>query len=71
MSAETPLLVRTFKVGRYTVTMSFPRAVPGKPASVACEWQPTLPVLSKRELYEYKQARDAAIQEFLRLARNN
>lgn len=64
MSAEAPLMVRAWRVGARTCTMTVPRPSPGSPAHVAMEWTPDLPFgLNADEWQQYRQGRDAAIAE--------
>jgi len=64
MTAEPPLLVRSFKVGRRSVTLSVPRPKAGAPVALAAEWSPDLPRrLSKREWREYRAGRDALVAD--------
>ncbi len=64
MTAESPALVRTFRVGRRTVTLTVPRPVQGGVAIMVMEWAPTVPSgLSRKERRQYRAGRDAAIAE--------
>ena len=64
MSGQSPSLVRSFTVGRYTVTLRVPPIERGSVRSMVCEWEPETPTrLTKRELREYRAGRDAALAE--------
>jgi len=64
MSASTPLLVRSFRVGRFTCTFSAARSTTGAPACAVVEWTPHLPDrLSQAELAQYRLGRDTAAAE--------
>ena len=68
MPAESALLERTFAVGRFTCTMTFPRPKPGAAVHLAAEWSPRVPQrLSSSELRAYRAGRDAALAEVARL----
>ena len=62
--AEPPALVRSWRVGRRTVTMVAPRLRSGAVQSVAFEWEPSVPMhLSDDEWDAYRRGRDAALAE--------
>lgn len=64
MAAETAILIRSFRVGRRTVTLTFPRPKEGSMLAMACEWDPEPPRrLSKAEWRQYRAGRDAAVAE--------
>lgn len=66
MTAEAPILVRSFRAGRWTCTWSFRRPVNGEVAWLLCEWGPALPrpgELSKRQIEEYRRKRNAIFAE--------
>ena len=64
MSASTPLLVRSFRVGQFTCTLSAARSPTGAPACAVAEWSPHLPDrLSQTELAQYRVGRDKAAAE--------
>jgi hypothetical protein len=64
MSATSAALVRQFKVGPYSITLSVPKVAPGGAASACVEWEPHMPKrLSVMELAQYRAGRDAAIAE--------
>ena len=72
MSAEAPLLMRSWRVGKFVAEITVPRPRPGEPVSVAIEWTPCLPSsLSPSEMVEYRSGRDAALQELARLLGGN
>jgi len=65
MSAESALLERTFAVGRFTCTMTFPRPKPGAVVHMAVEWSPRMPrQLSTSEKAAYRAGRDAAVAAY-------
>ena len=67
MSAKSPALVRSFNVGKRTVTLTIPRPKPGTVAMMVVEWAPSPPRrLSRRELRQYRAGRDAALAELAR-----
>lgn len=67
MSAQSPLLVRTWQVGNRTCTMAVPRPQPGQPVHLVIEWSPAMPRrLSGDELDEYRAGRDAALADVAR-----
>lgn len=67
MTAEAALLTRTFRVGKRTVTLTFPRPKAGDALCLACEWSPDPPRrLSKAELRQYRAGRNAAVAELAR-----
>lgn len=64
MTAESPALIRTFPVGRRTVTMTVPKPVQGGVVTMTMEWAPTVPSgLSRKERRQYRDGRDAALAE--------
>ena len=64
MTAETPALIRTFRVGKRKVTLSVPQIRSGQVAHAVIEWHPDMPRrLSRREWKQYRQGRDAAFAE--------
>ncbi len=67
MSADAAVLVRSWPVGAYVVTMSVPRPVGGLQKAVAIEWSPSEPTrLSGKELDQYRRGRDEAIGDLAR-----
>lgn len=72
MSAETPLAVRSWRVGKYTVEMTVPRPEPGRPSAVAMEWAPHMPErLTTSEIAQYRRGRDAALAELAEILGGN
>lgn len=64
MSAEAPVAVRTWPVGRYIVTMSIPKPRRGSVISATVEWAPDEPArLSVEELRQYRSGRNLALAE--------
>ncbi len=68
MSASKLFLVRTFRVGRYTCTLSVANPGAGTPAAASVEWTPHLPIrLSNAEVAQYRKGRDKAASEIAAL----
>jgi hypothetical protein len=69
MSAEPAILVRRWRVGRRTCTLSVPQPQPGQTLHVVVEWDPDMPVgrLNASERRQYRAGRDAAVAELARL----
>lgn len=64
MSASAPALVKTWSVGRYTVTFTVQQLVAGGITNALVEWAPHQPTdLTAKELAQYRAGRDAAIAE--------
>lgn len=64
MTAEAALLTRTFRVGKRTVTLTFPRPRSGEALMMTAEWDPDPPRrLTVKELRAYRRGRDAAVAE--------
>ena len=64
MTGEAAALVRTWRVGRRTVTMTAPQIRIGQVGMATIEWAPDMPRrLSRRELKQYRTGRDAAFAE--------
>jgi hypothetical protein len=64
MSAEAATLVRSWRVGRYTATLTMPRPMRGQAQSAVIEWSPSVPTeLTDAEVKQYRSGRDAAIAE--------
>lgn len=64
MSASSAALIKTWSVGRYTVTLTVPRSADGVFAGNV-EWFPHLPNdLTADEMEAYSRGRDAALAEF-------
>jgi hypothetical protein len=67
MTAEAAALTRTWRVGRFEVTLTIPKPRPGEIASASVEWSPTAPTsLSSRELALYRRRRNEAIADLAR-----
>ena len=63
MSASAPALVKTWSVGRYTVTLTVPQSAEGLFFGHV-EWFPHLPNdLTATEMEAYSRGRDAALAE--------
>lgn len=63
MPAES-MGVRSWRVGRYTVTLSLPKIRPGALVGAVVEWDPAVPArLSSQEAAQYKEGLAAAIRE--------
>lgn len=68
MSAEAPAFTTSWPVGRYVATLTMPRTTAGAVASAVIEWQPAVPSgLTRAELKQYREGRDAALQEVARV----
>ena len=64
MSGETAAMMRTWRVGRRTVTMTAPQIRIGQVGMATIEWQPDMPRrLSRREWRQYRTGRDTAFAE--------
>ncbi len=64
MTAETPALIRTFRVGKRKVTLSVPQIRSGQVLYATIEWHPDMPRrLSRREWKQYRAGRDAAFAD--------
>lgn len=64
MSAEAALLVRSWKVGSRTVTMTVPKPRGKRPAFPVMDWSPQVPRnLTADEWAQYRAGRDAALAE--------
>ena len=62
--AEQAALVRTWRVGRRTVTATMPQPRRGQVRHTVMEWSPDQPRrLSQREWKQYRKGRDAAFAE--------
>lgn len=72
MSAESPALVRSWSVGRYTCTLLMPKVRGRMLTSCVIEWTPEQPrKLTEAEIAQYRAGRDAAFAELaLALNRN-
>ena len=68
MSAESPSLVRSFRVGKRTCTLTLRKPVVGMVLHSTAEWSPEPPQrLSRRELREYREGRNAVFAEFAQI----
>lgn len=64
MSAETPLAVRSWRVGKRTVTLTVQRMIHGAVGNAVAEWSPSQPKrLTSKERREYRAGRDNALAE--------
>lgn len=64
MTRDSVAIVRTFKVGNYTCTLSSPSPERGAVLVMTAEWSPQVPVrLSSAELRAYRAGRDAFVAE--------
>ncbi len=64
MSGESAALVRTWRVGRRTVTLTAPQIRGGQVAFASIEWSPNRPRrLSCRDLRQYRAGRDRAFAD--------
>ena len=63
--AEAASLVRSFRVGKRTCTMTIQAPRPGGSCNAAAEWSPSLPnrPFTKQELRQYRTGRDAIMAE--------
>lgn len=63
MSAKAAALVRTWAVGKYTVTLTVPRLRRGGVQSAVFEWAPEQPSqLTGAEAEQYRAGRDEAFR---------
>ncbi len=68
MNAEAALLVRTFKVGHRTVTITCPNPKSGTHRSATVEWDPDVPQdLNRHEMRQYRKGRDSFMAEVANL----
>lgn len=68
MCAESPLIVRSWPVGRFTATLTVPRAHRGATAAAVIEWTPHVPPrLTDAEIAEYRAGRTRAMADLARL----
>lgn len=64
MSALIASLVRTFMVGAYECTLTFPPTKRGAVVSMAAEWAPNVPdSLTNEELAQYRAGRNRALAD--------
>ena len=62
--AEQAAMVRSWRVGRRTVTATVPQVRPGQVVHTAMEWSPNMPRrMTKREWRQYRAGRDKAFAE--------
>lgn len=63
MSASAAAIVRTWKVGPWTATLTVPAPRKGELLSAVIEWDPSMPdrALTSAERTQYRAGRDAAI----------
>ena len=72
MSAEAAALVRSFKVGSYRCTLTFPQFERGAVKCFVAEWSPSVPRrLSAKQMRQYRQGRDRAIAELVAMIGGN
>ena len=63
MSASAPALVRSWRVGSRTVTLSVSQPDAAGQRAAVIEWAPTQPLkLTRAQLKQYRRGRDAAIE---------
>jgi len=64
VSAERAMLSRSWRVGRYTATLTVPPPRRGQIASAVIEWEPKVPGhLTEAELDQYRNGRDGALAD--------
>jgi hypothetical protein len=64
MSATAALAVRTWKVGRYTCTLTLQQPQPGAVVASSVEWAPCVPrALSADERKVYREGRNAVLAD--------
>src|SRR5688500_674863 len=64
VSAESPILIHSFPVGRRVVTMTIPKPKLRDAISMSVQWSPDYPrQLSEEELAQYRSGRDSAISQ--------
>ena len=62
MSAKAAAMSRSWKVGRYTATLTVPQVRRGEFASAVVEWEPHAPRrLSPKEIAQYQAGRNEAL----------
>jgi hypothetical protein len=67
MSAEAAFATRSWKVGRYTCTLTVPRIRFGEVMHATCDWSPEQPQrLSAKEAAEYRRSFAKAMVEISR-----
>jgi hypothetical protein len=59
------VFVRSWRVGRWTATLSVPAIVPGLDVHAVVQWSPAMPgrPLTSSELAQYRAGRDAAFAD--------
>lgn len=63
MSATAPALTKSWRVGKFTATLSVSQPDPSGHRAALIEWTPHLPAnLTKEELTQYRTGRNAAFQ---------
>ena len=61
---ESVAMIRTWRVGKRTCTLTAPKLRNGEVLSTAMEWSPDMPRrLSRREWKQYRTGRDKAFAE--------
>jgi hypothetical protein len=64
MSAQAAAVVRSFRVGKWTCTITLPRIERGAVFTISSEWSPSMPGrLSADEMRQYRAGRDQALAE--------
>lgn len=72
MSDIASPLIRTFKVGRYECTLTFPPAKRGSVSAMSAEWSPEHPGrLTPAELEQYRAGRNKALAELAAIVGGN
>jgi|GEM_PF-3364729 len=72
MSAFASPLVRTFKVGAYECTLTFPPANRGAVSAMSAEWSPQHPgCLTPAEFEQYRTGRNKALAELAAIVGGN
>lgn len=65
--AEHAAMVRSWRVGRYTVTATIPQTRKGAVVTTVMEWAPERPRgLTKKELQQYRAGRNKAYGELFK-----
>jgi hypothetical protein len=64
VSAEAPILIRSWKVGSHACTLTVPRPAACRALHAVFEWEPAVPErFSEAEWAQYRSGRDAALAE--------
>ena len=64
---NTEPFTQSWRVGRYTATLTTPKPQPGQALSASIEWSPSTPDrLSGAELAQYRAGRNQALAEMSR-----